>query len=132
MAVANFKGNTTLIGATTGTIGVIDTIGIAVTTGSWETTGHDTTTGRTHLGTWSDGTFTLAGTYDPTLADHEALETAAENGTSEVWTVLFVTGESWAATCFMTDFSLEGDKENGWKYSATFQKTGDSTWTHAV
>lgn len=131
MAAVTFKGNTTLAGATVGTIGQLRSISTSNTTGEWDTTAHDSTSGiRTHESVYSDGTVTYTGVYDPDDAQHILLETASQSQTAEVYTITFKSGDTWAATCFMTDFTLDGDHESGWTFSVTLQKSGIVTWGH--
>lgn len=128
MAVTSFKGNTTIAGATIGTIGIVRTISINQTQATWDTTAHDTATARTHLGTWADGTMTVTGLYDPDDASHIQLETHSANGTADTITITFRTADTYIASMIMTDFTLDGDYEAGWTFSATFQKSGDGAF----
>lgn len=132
MAVKAMKGNTTLTGATIGALANIRTISINTTQAVWDTTTNSTATDRTKIGTWADGSFTVTGIWDPAEETHDSLTTYAENATADTITIVFSTGESWAASCIMTDFTLDGDYEGGWTYSATFEKSGDATWTTAA
>jgi len=130
MAVSSFKGNTTITGAAIGVIGIVRTISTSDTQGTWDTTAHDTATARTHLGTWGDGTMTVTGIYDPddSSGSHAQMEVYSANATADTITILFRATDSWSASCIMTDFTLDGDYEGGWTFSATFQKSGDTTW----
>jgi len=127
MAVTSFKGNTTL-NDPTGAVGIIRTISVSQTQGTWDTTAHDTATARTHLGTWADGTMTVTGLYDPDDASHARLETASADGTALQYVIIFRTGDNYTATMICTDFTLDGDYEAGWTFSATFQKSGNGVF----
>lgn len=134
MAAVTFKGNTTLADGT-GVIGQLRSISISNTTGEWDTTAHNNASGiRTHEPVYSDGTVTFTGVYDSDNTTHIRQETASQAQTAETYTVTFKSGpiDSWAASCFMTDFTLDGDHESGWTFSITLQKSGIATWTHAV
>ncbi len=130
MAVSSFKGNTTIAGAAIGTIGIVRTISINQTHATWDTTAHDTASARTHLGTWADGTMTVTGIYDPDDASHIRMEAASANGAAGEYVILFKTGDTWTATLICTDFTLDGDYEAGWTFSATFQKSGNGVFGH--
>jgi len=133
MAVHTLKGNATIAGATIGTIGLVRSISISQSQATYDYTANDTATGRTYLGTWADGTMTVSGIFDADAADHVQLEAYAANATLDTITITFWTGlvtdASWAASCAMTGFSIEGDYEGGWTFTAEFQKSGDATWT---
>jgi len=133
MSIVTAKGNLTLTGASIGAVAYIRTISISGSQGTWDTTANDTTTARTYLGTWSDGTMTVTGIFDNDNATHQALETYSANATADTITIRFrdgaVTDGTWAASCIMTEFTVDGDYEGGWTFSATFQKSGDATWT---
>jgi len=128
MALTTLKGNTTISDGT-GNIGTIRSISVSTTQGVWDTTANDTTTARTYLGTWSDGTLTISGLFDNDDATHKRLEAGVADATADTYTITFRTGDTWAASCIITEFTVDGDYEGGWTYSVTLQKSGDATWT---
>ena len=129
MSVTSFKANTTLTDPT-GVVGIIRTISINQTQATWDTTAHDV--GLEFQMSWffADGTMTVTGIYDPDDASHIRMEAASASGAAGEYVILFKTGDSWTATLICTDFTLDGDYEAGWTFSATFQKVGNGVFGH--
>ena len=121
------KGNTTITFAGA-LMGGLRSVSIAQTQATWDSTANDTTTARTHLGTWSDGTATFGGVWDPDDAGQSTLDGVSADGSIGSLVILFRTGDSYTANAICTEFSTEADHEGGWTFSASFQKTADATW----
>ena len=122
------KGNTTITFNSV-TMGGLRSVSIGQTQGTWDSTANDTTTARTHLGTWSDGTATFGGVWDPDDTGQKTLDDVSSSGLAATLLITFRTGDTYSASAICTEFSTEADHEGGWTFSASFQKSGDATWT---
>ena len=128
------KGNTVVTYDGT-VLGGLRSVSIQQTQSTWDSTANDTTTAKTHLGLWSDGTASMGGVFDPDDAGQIKCIDGSADATGRELKIVFrdesapdLEEDKYTATCFLTEFSVEGDHEGGWSWSATFQKTGDAVW----
>jgi len=126
-----FKGNASVV-YNSQTIGGLRSATCTTTQGTWDSTAFDNTSGaRTHSATYHDSTMSLSGVLDGDVggdAGQVATAAAVTAGAAYTLTVTFATGMTFACSAICTDFSVEGDYEGGWTWTASFQQAGAPTW----